>query len=87
MKERGLSLRELANRAGIPHETLKSWLYRDGNKGEPPISDAIRLADVFELPMDQIFRGIHAADQKVALHIVEAMKHISLSAILFISGI
>ena len=48
------SYAELSRRTGINHDTMLGWL-RSRPRGEPTIGDAIRLASVIGVTLDELF--------------------------------
>lgn len=52
MEVRDLSLRELSEKADMPFETLKSFLY--GDSKDCKLSTAVKLAKAFNLSMDEL---------------------------------
>lgn len=52
MDTRDLSLRELSEKADMPFETLKSFLY--GNAKDCKLSTAVKIATAFEISIDEL---------------------------------
>ncbi len=52
MEERDFSLRELAEKADMPFETLKSFLY--GNSKDCKLSTAVKIATAFGISIDEV---------------------------------
>lgn len=54
MTKRALSLRTAAKAAGVSRAALHRWLYGDQ---VPSVTDASRLADTFDIPMNAWAKG------------------------------
>ena len=52
MESRDLSIRELSEKADMPFETLKSFLY--GNSKDCKLSTAVKIAKAFEISVDEL---------------------------------
>lgn len=62
----------LAKKTGIPPGTLQNWVNPGSPKGEPSITDVIKIAEVMERSLDELFRG-RIPDDRVERILREAM--------------
>lgn len=57
MKRHRWTIAELNRRTGIARQTLQNWMAEAGGRGEPRISECLKLAKVMNLSLDELFRG------------------------------
>lgn len=57
------SVARLARDCGFSEDTMRNWLRSAGDRGEPNISDAIKIAEVTGLTLDELFRAIVSEDR------------------------
>ena len=53
----------LAKATGIKEDTLRNWMRTKGDRGQPTIDDAIKIAEKTRLSLDELFRGVRPDDQ------------------------
>ncbi len=49
---------EMARRIAVPEGTFRNWMRAKGDRGEPSITEAVLIAEVMGLSLDEVFRGI-----------------------------
>ncbi len=56
-KANGWSWTRVAAESGIPRDRIQNWMRKKADRGQPSISDAIRIAETMGLSLDELFRG------------------------------
>ena len=66
-KERGLSMKEVAQKVGVSVSTYRDWEYGRAIQGEP----YVKLSEVFQVPVTEILTGKRSSAERVAELIAE----------------